>query len=228
MIVSAAPSLYCWKQLEAIALLKLLRPEELDDAQYGVVDLLLTKCPRSEPSDDRNLDSVTLTIDEANAVTEVLRLVETDSLLAYADTQFGNRPADYRRWLFVCKDGTRSQVEQYVADNAPGYVLYSEHASDDVHTVMAQIAESAQLPEISAPRRLSDHGIVRSVSPIAGGYRIAIDRVVQGTDGVINNNPQTYEYDVPPAAVSGGPPQIGKLVDLATNGTVVIAVAAEN
>ncbi len=147
---------------------------------------------------------------------------QTVSLVGYQDSQLGARFADYRIWLYVCADGSRWPVEQYVADNAPGYVLYSSHATAAVHAVLTGIAQTAQLPAITAPLRLSDLGIVRTVTAGAGGYQITVDRVVRGTSGLINNNPQTYPYDVPAAAVLPGQSlKVGDLVELATNGTTV-------
>ena len=145
----------------------------------------------------------------------------TSVLLDYSDTYLGTRPADYRRWLFVCKDGTQWPIEQYVADNAPAYLLYSAHATAGVHEIMAQIAKTAQLPAISAPLRLSEFGIVRGVTKTGSGYHLLIDRVVQGIPGLINNNPQTYAYDVPASVVLGKAPTVGSLVALATNGNDV-------
>jgi hypothetical protein len=143
--------------------------------------------------------------------------------LDYSDSQFGTRAADYRHWDYTCKDGTSWSIEQYVADNAPGFVLFSQHATPEVHAIMADIAKTAKLPEISAPLRLSDFGIVRSVEATAGGYHILLDRVVQGVGELINNNPHTYPYDVPAAAILGGSyvPKIGDKVVLTTNGNVV-------
>ena len=147
---------------------------------------------------------------------------QTSVLLDDSDSALGTRPADYRRWLFVCKDGTQWPIEQYVADNVPGYVLFSAHATAQVHEIVAEIARTAQLPAISAPLRLSDFGIVRSVTKSGSGYRILIDRVVQGIPSLINNNPQTYAYDVPATAILGGkPPTVGSLVELTTNGVDV-------
>lgn len=146
----------------------------------------------------------------------------TFTLLDYADRTLGNRTADYRRWLYHCKDGTQWQIEQYVADNAPGYILFSEHADATVHDVMASIAESAQLPAISAPLRLSDYGIIRGFGQEAGGYRIALDRVIDGSTGTINNNPTIYPYDVPASAVPTGQTlKLGDRVELTTDGTTV-------
>ena len=148
----------------------------------------------------------------------------TTDLLDYSDTYIGTRPADQRRWLFICKDGSQVSIEQYVADNAPGYVLFSSHATAEVHGIMADIAKTAELPEISAPLRLSDFGIVRSVEPTAGGYHVLVDRVVQGVGGIINNNPQTYPYDVPAALLGGQAPKVGSLIGLTTNGAVVTGI----
>jgi hypothetical protein len=113
---------------------------------------------------------------------------QTVSLLGYQDSKMGTRPADYRNWLYACADGTRWPIEQYVADNAPGYVLYSSHATAAVHTVITNIAKTAQLPAITAPLRLSDFGIVRTLTATAGGDQITLDRVVRGTTRIINNN----------------------------------------
>lgn len=147
---------------------------------------------------------------------------QTVSLLRYEDTTFGARPADYRDWLYTCHDGTSWPVEQYVADNAPGYVLYSSHATSSVHAVLTDIAKTAQLPTISAPLRLSDLGIIRTLIATAGGYRLTLDRVVRGPNGLINNNPQTYAYDVPTAAIPNRETlQVGDLVQIITNGTAV-------
>lgn len=147
----------------------------------------------------------------------------TGSLLSYADSKLGNRPADYRRWLFNCNDGKRWQIEHYVADNAPGYILFSEHADLATHAALTSIAQSAVLPAMSGPLRLSDLGIVRTMTPLAGGgYHITVDRVVRGMKGLINNNPATYPYDVGPTAYPGGaPPRVGALINVFTNGTTV-------
>jgi hypothetical protein len=149
----------------------------------------------------------------------------TNDLLDYSDTYLGTRPADHRRWLFVCRDGSQVSIEQYVADNAPGYVLFSSHATAGVHGIMAEIARTAKLPEISSPLRLSDFGILRSVEPIANGYHVQLDRVVQGIGELINNNPQTYAYDIPAAILNSGyVPKVGDKVLLQTNGEVVTSV----
>jgi hypothetical protein len=146
---------------------------------------------------------------------------QTKVLLDYSDTALGTRPADYRRWLFICADGTQWPVEQYVADNAPGFVLYSAHATAQVHEIMAEIAKTAQLPPISSPLRLSDFGIARSVTKTGSSYHVLVDRVVQGIPDLINNNPQTYAYDVPASAILGKAPTVGSLVELTTNGVDV-------
>ena len=113
---------------------------------------------------------------------------QTVSLLGYQDSKLGNRPASYRHWLYVCGNGNRWPIEQYVANNVPGYILYSSHATPAVHAVLTAIAKSAQLPAISAPLRLSDFGIVRAVSATAGGFHVTLDRVVLGTAGLINDD----------------------------------------
>jgi hypothetical protein len=154
------------------------------------------------------------------------RQTQTVRLLDYQDRKLGTRPASYRDWLYSCADGSRWPVEQYVADNAPAVVLYSSHSTPAVHAVLTQIAKTAQLPAISAPLRLSDLGYVRSVTAIAGGHRITLDRVVRSPGGLINDSPQTYVYDVPAAAVPNGETlQAGDLVQVNTNGTGVTRAA---
>jgi hypothetical protein len=144
----------------------------------------------------------------------------TDQLLDYQDRQLGDRPADFRQWLFVCTDGTRWPVEQYIADNYPGYILYSDHADASVHAVMADIAETAKLPAATSSLRLSDFGILRSVTAQSGGYHVTLDRVIRGIPDLINNNPATYAYDIPTSVLLAGQiPKVGDRVELNTNGT---------
>jgi hypothetical protein len=147
----------------------------------------------------------------------------TGTLVSYSDSKLGNRPADYRHWLFVCNDGKRWPIEQYVADNAPGYILFSDQADPTIHAALTSIAKSAVLPAMSGPLRLADLGIVRTMTPLAGGgYHITLDRVVRGLPGLINNNPATYPYDLPAASrPGGGPPRVGALIEVFTDGKKV-------
>jgi hypothetical protein len=144
----------------------------------------------------------------------------TDELVSYADSMLGNRPADYRRWLFVCTDGKRWPIEQYVADNAQGFILVGQ-ADPATRAALTSIAQSAVLPAMSGPLRLSDLGIVRTVTRLpSGAFSISLDRVVQGTNGLINNSTTTYQYDVPPPSGPGAqPPRVGALINVFTNGT---------
>jgi hypothetical protein len=150
----------------------------------------------------------------------------TEQLLDYGDRTFGGRQADYRRWRYVCPDGTRN-LEQYVVDNRPGYVLFSAHADASVHAVIEQMATNSQLPTQTSSLRYSDFGIIRSVQHHADGYHVTLDRVVQGVGTLINENPTTYSYVVPDKIVdtsSGARPitlAVGRILQLTTDGNQV-------
>ena len=147
---------------------------------------------------------------------------QTVSLLGYQDGKLGTRPASYRNWLYACADGSRWTIKQYVADNVSAYVLYSSHVTPQVDRVLAAIAASAQLPAAYEPLRLSDLGIVRTLTVAAGTYHLTLDRVVRGPTGLINDSPQTYGYSVPAGTVLHGQLlHVGDLVELNTNGTIV-------
>lgn len=147
---------------------------------------------------------------------------QTVSLLGYQDSTFGARAASYRHWLYACGDGSRWPIEQYVANNAPGFILYSSHATPAVHAVLTEIAKTAELPTVSASLRLSDFGIVRSLNTIAGGFHITLDRVVLGTASLINDSTQTYAYNVATGALLHGQTMhVGDTVLLNTNGSAV-------
>jgi len=76
---------------------------------------------------------------------------------------------------------------------------------------------------MTGPLRLEDLGILRAVMPLPdGSYHVTLDRVVRSTTDLINNNPATYSYDIPTAALTPGhPPTIGALIDIFTNGKQV-------
>jgi hypothetical protein len=145
------------------------------------------------------------------------------TLQDYGDRLFGGRAADYRRWLWACPDGSSWAIEQYVVDNNPGFILFSDRSDATVHNAMTDIAASSKLPAARSQLRLSDFGILRSITPDAHGYHVTLDRVIQGYPGLINNNPATYAYDVPNSVItaSRATPEVGRLVTICTDGTIV-------
>jgi hypothetical protein len=73
-----------------------------------------------------------------------------------------------------------------------------------------------------------DRGIVRTIDRTNGGVRIALDRVVATHDGIINNNPATYDYTVPTQVFdrnqSGGKIKVGTQVYLFSDGSTVLDI----
>lgn len=149
----------------------------------------------------------------------------TEQLLGYAETSFGGRPADYRRWQFGCTNGTHYQVEQFVVDSGPGYLAYSQHADAAIHSIMAQLAATATLPARTTALRYSDFGIVRSLSHRPDGLQLTVDRVVDSAGTLINGSPTSYPYLVPyPAIRSQQQIGVGSTVALLTDGVGVLAL----
>jgi hypothetical protein len=138
-----------------------------------------------------------------------------------ADVPFGGRVADFRRFDIGCPDGKQWRIEQYVVASGPGYILWSEIVDDRISAVMAQLVAGATLPAQTSAVRYYDHGYVRSITPAAGGAQIAIDRVVPGPAGPVNNNPKTYDYFVPQSAKPDGL-HVGELITLFTDGSQVL------
>jgi LPXTG-motif cell wall-anchored protein len=151
--------------------------------------------------------------------------VTSERLLEYADTVFGGRWADHRRWEFGCHDGGVQQVEQYVVNNEPGYIAFSQHADAAIHAVLAQLAATSRLPAAYRALRYSDFGIVRSLSHHPDGYHLALDRVVDSAGTLINSNPATLPYVVPDIAIrSKRPIVVGDAVLLTTDGIGVFSL----
>jgi hypothetical protein len=144
-----------------------------------------------------------------------------------SDVDFGGRPSDHRRWVHTCHNGDIYQVEQYVVASGPGFVLLSEKADGDISAAMAGIVAHATLPAQTSDVRYYDHGYVQSVTPVTGGIRISVDRVVPATSGIVNNNPATYDYVIPAAVLSKNtPPRVGSLVTVFTDGSQVTSFYA--
>lgn len=97
-----------------------------------------------------------------------------DQQVSRATTSFGKRKAVYREWHDRCSDGHVVWVEQYLVNTAPGFIMFSDQTTPQLHSAMALIARYAALPAQTAPLWLSDQGFVRSVKPDANGYLVTI------------------------------------------------------
>lgn len=137
-----------------------------------------------------------------------------------ADVSFGGRAADFRRIEYGCGDGTHSRIEQYVVPTEPGYILVSEVVDDSLSAVLGQLVAAAQLPAQTGAVRYYDQGLVRRVVASGDGSIVSIDRTVPGPGGQVNNNPQTYDYFVPPAAKPDRL-HLGEFISVFTDGSRV-------
>lgn len=150
-----------------------------------------------------------------------LRATEPNSLTGYGDRAFGGRMADYRSFSFRCQ-GRSYDIEQYVVDSGPGYVLAALHADAAIRDAIGTIVAHSDLPAQTSALRYSDYGIVTSVSHQADGYHVRLDRVVQNPGGQpINNNPATYDYVIPDALAAGAKPVVGRTLLILTDGSTV-------
>lgn len=144
-------------------------------------------------------------------------------LLDYRDTTLGGRPAEYRAWHWDCQTGPGADIAQYTVVTNVAYVLFSDHATDEVKDLMAQIAASSTLPAATGSTRLYDHGIVRRTqSGPDGGTTISLDRTIVGAP---NNSPTTYDYLVPAGGrwdATALAALVGQTVTIRTDGQVVI------
>ena len=148
----------------------------------------------------------------------------TGKLADYTDRTFGSRTADYRHWLYNCGNGTSYDVQQYVVDTGPGFILYSEHASGLTGQVMTTIAQTAVLPAQTATLRYGEWGTVRSVSHGVDGETITIQRAVVDGFTILHRYPGTDSYFVPATALEGSPITVGTLIYVITNGSRVTTV----
>lgn len=141
------------------------------------------------------------------------------------DKQFGGRSADWRHWTIACKGGSTYDIEQYVVATGPAYILYSQHSDRRYHPALTEIAANSTLPAQRLPVRLMDRGIVRELTRTSDGYRLRLDRIIEGVDNALNENPATYDYVVPTSIIdrpqNNGPIRVGSTVSLWTDGHVV-------
>jgi hypothetical protein len=137
------------------------------------------------------------------------------------DRQFGGRSADWRYWSISCGDGTSVKVEQYVVATGPGFVMFSEKADPAVRDAMTSIAARSTLPSSTAALRYMDRGYLRSSTVTADGVQITLDRAIDAAGGIVNDDRQTYDYVIPQALFDAAGVQVGDLVTLDTDGSVV-------
>jgi hypothetical protein len=100
--------------------------------------------------------------------------------------------AEYRSYTGGCESGT---YEQWVVPTAPGVIFTRHDVGPDTDAAALYAVTHAVLPGPRSPLRLDDVGVIRSVTPVAGGVRIDLDRVTmleQG--GTTNTNTATYSY----------------------------------
>ncbi len=118
---------------------------------------------------------------------------DTATLTKAATVTWGGREAELRAMSYPC--GVKTAT--YVVPTWPSYVMYSDAATDDVRAAMATVARQSQLPAQSRPVRLTDFGVVESISPVSGGYRVVIDRAILTPGSRLRNDSRTtYTYTV--------------------------------
>jgi hypothetical protein len=149
----------------------------------------------------------------------------TSSDLQAAETPFGGRMAEYRRWQYNCVTGPPFVAEQYVVPVRPAYIVFSEHVDATVHGVLEDLAKHASLPPSATALRYEDYGYVRSIVPDAGGVHVAIDRIVADLASSDRDH-ATYSYFVPHAmyAAQAKSLKVGGLALVETDGTRVILI----
>ncbi len=145
-----------------------------------------------------------------------------------SDRTVGDRAADYRRFDIDCANGLQFVVEQYVVATGPAYALTFEApagpGAEARSAALDYLAQHASLPAQSSSVRLYDHGYIRSITPVSGGVRIALDRVVPGPNGPENNNPATYDYLVPSSISGESTLAVGSLFSVWTDGSQVTSL----
>jgi hypothetical protein len=140
------------------------------------------------------------------------------------DHKLGDRVVAHRTWFYVCQDGSRRQIEQYVADYAPAFVLYSSQATATVSAEMAAIAKTAAVPAAASRWPLSIFAVVGEVNPAQGGVHVKVQWAIRGPAGPILVN-RYDEYGVPTSALPSGQSfHVGDRVELHTNGSAVTSV----
>jgi hypothetical protein len=141
-----------------------------------------------------------------------------------ADATVGGSAAEFRAFTADCLKGT---WEQWTVPTAPGVILVRSYADPATEPAARYVVAHAQLPAPRSALRLTDRGIIRSVTNAADGVHIALDRVTRIEPGGDQNlNPATYNYVLPanlkinsPMA-TGGSLTAAQLVQLAAGHTV--------
>lgn len=99
--------------------------------------------------------------------------------------------------------------------------MFSERADSAVQDAMTSIAAKSTLPGATAALRYMDRGYLRSSTVTADGVQITLDRAIDAVGGIVNDDPQTYEYVIPQALFDAAGVQVGDVVTLDTDGSVV-------
>ena len=149
-----------------------------------------------------------------------------DQQISRVTESFGNREAVHLQWHYRCGDGHVVWVEQYVIDTAPGFILFSDQMTSQLHSAMALIARYAAPPRQTGPLLLVDDGRLRSIEPQPdGGWRITITPLTQTANGWQPTGEPDRSYLVPRRrlALAG----VGDKLVVHTNGTQVVGVDAE-
>ncbi|HTZ45226.1 MAG TPA: hypothetical protein VMB79_15310 [Jatrophihabitans sp.] len=148
----------------------------------------------------------------------------TFSVLDSGDRDFGGRTADYRLFRWSCSGGPARTFVKYLVPAGPAFELSAASADSELQATLADIVARSSLPAQASAVRYYDYGYVRSLATVPGGYRLTIDRVTPGPHGLVNDNPQTYEYFVSSGdwQVSVDHPAQGDLAVVETDGTNVI------
>jgi len=111
------------------------------------------------------------------------------------NTTVGGQLAEYRSYTGECFKGT---WEQWTVPTAPGVIITRSYADPATEQAALYAVTNAQLPGPRSQLRLSDRGIIRSVTTEADGVHIELDRVTRLEQGGISNtNPVTYSYVLP-------------------------------
>ena len=146
------------------------------------------------------------------------------STLDAGDRNFGGRTADYRVFELTCGSGAKQEATQYLVPAGPAFALYAKSSDSALRMTMAEITQRSTLPKQTTALRYYDHGYVRDVKSVAGDrIQITIDRVAVGPGGPINNDPRTYQYDVPTFVwrINNVHLAVGDIATVQTDGTTV-------
>ena len=122
-------------------------------------------------------------------------LPRTVKTVQASDATVGGFAAEFRAFTGGCFKGT---WEQWTVPTAPGVILTRSYAAPATEQAARYVVAHAQLPGPRSALRLTDRGIIRSVTNAADGVHITLDRVTRLEQGGNQNvNPATYSYVLP-------------------------------